>query len=80
MEKTETKKMPAVQAQRIVNLRHVRDINSYYRTQGFEVHAGICLRDVETFGPDGVRKVTRSAEIVSKLGKIMGRGLEALAR
>ncbi len=79
MKKSETKPMPALEAQRIENLRHVRDINSYYRELGFEVHAGIRVRDVETLGPDDRRHVTRSAEIVSDLGKIMGRGLEGLA-
>lgn len=57
----------ALEQQRDDNLRHARDINSYWRERGVEANARVRVRNVRLDLGDGMTKTVRTAEIESDL-------------
>ena len=65
----------ALEQQRDDNLRHARDINSFWRERGVEANARVRVRNLCLDLGDGMSKTVRSAEIVSDLPPRMARSL-----
>ena len=64
-----------LEQRRLDNLRHVREVNSYWRARGVEANARVVSDGVRVELEDGTRKTVASAEIVSDLGAMMARAL-----
>jgi len=75
MTRSNTQTRLSFEEQRVDNLRHARDINSYWRIRGVEAHARVVMRSIRLDLEDGKQKIVRSAEIMSNLPPMMNRAL-----
>ncbi len=71
----ETETTLTLEQRRVDNLRHAREINSYWRARGVESNARVVLDGVRVDLEDGTAKTVLSAEIVSDVGAMMARAL-----
>ena len=79
MTERDTKNSLTLEERRADNLRHVRNINSYWQARGVEANARVVERSLGFETEDGRSQTVRSAEIVSDLGPMMGRALRLAA-
>ena len=68
-----------LEQRRADNLRHVRDINSYWRVRGVEANARVVEHNVRVELEDGTTKTVLSPEIVSDVGAMMALALPLAA-